>query len=211
MCADRVEIKNFDLSSKSLDIKVHGHDRPGVIARITARLEENRLYPASITFNLTLPSEDEYEMEILAKSADTGKLHEVKSLIETGAFLKSEAKEAGINVHWPTSYMFHIALFTPDSPGLTDRLADIVGKERQVENPRSCPHGSFVHMVGITYNSGGPQGGTAYYSLRANVATQTLAIQEEIVAHLAEWAKRSGIGDGLWIRDLNPLNGPPRF
>jgi hypothetical protein len=198
---DTIAVTNFDSTAKSLLIRAHGMDRPGVIAEVTGRLEIQKLYVASITFNLTLPNQNQYEMEIVAKGA-LPDLHNVNHLIEIKRFWRPKAISAGERIYWPTAFMFHIALNTPDSEGLIAKISEIVGKSRETD--LRDKRGSFVHMVGITYNSGGAQGGTAYFSMRANIATQTLEIQEQIEADLLTWAKENHIEGDLWIRDLNP-------
>ena len=198
---DVIEVRKFDSTAKSLLIRVHGADRAGLIAEVSGQLETQKLYVASITFNLLLPEQNQYEMEILAKG-DLPDLHEVKNLIELEEFwqLASSSEEACI--YWPTAFMFHVALNTPDCEGLIASISEIVGKPREADF--RSKGGSFVHMVGITHNSGGAEGGTAYFSMRANIATQAAEIQEQIEAHLRAWAKENDIEEDLWIRDLNP-------
>jgi predicted amino acid-binding ACT domain protein len=198
---DTIEVTKFDSTMNSLLIRVRGLDRPGVIAEVTGELEIQKLYVASITFNLVLPDQNRYEMEILAKGA-LPDLQNVKHLIEFQEFWKTTTFSEGECIHWPTAYMFHVALNTPDCEGLIAKISDIVGKSRETDS--RIKSGSFVHMVGITYNSGGAQGGTAYFSMRANIATQATEIQEQIELHLRTWAKKNAREGDLWIRDLNP-------
>lgn len=188
----------------SLLLKVSGEDRPKIIADVAGKLEEQRLYVASITFGLTLPSQDRFVMEILAKG-ERNDLLSVKTSVEGGS-LVSESTAGDVSqrrIDWPTAHIFHLSLYTPDREGLTAKLSRIVGKRRETEDPNICPNGSFVHLLGITHNAGGPQGATPYFSLRANVATESLAIQEEIIESLHRYAAEAGIGDDLWTRDLN--------
>lgn len=198
---DTIEAMKFDSKARSLLIRVHGLDRAGVIAEVTGQLETQNLYVASITFNLLLPKQNQYEMEILARG-DLPDLHNVNHLIEIKEFWRPATVSEGACIYWPTAFMFHVALNTPDREGLIAKISEIVGKPRETD--LRSKGGSFVHMVGITYNSGGAEGGTAYFSMRANIATQAIEIQEQIEAHLLTWAKKDDIEGDLWIRDLNP-------
>lgn len=198
---DAIETTQFDVAAKSLLIRVQGPDRAGVVAEVTGVLEANKLYVASITFNLLLPRQDQYEMEILARG-DLPDLQTVEGLIEAGEFWRSATGSEGAGIHWPTAFMLHVALNTPDREGLIAQISEIVGKPRETD--LRSKGGSFVHMVGITYNSGGAEGGTAYFSMRANIATQAIEIQQQIEAHLRSWAKKHDVEEDLWIRDLNP-------
>jgi len=188
----------------SLLLKISGEDRPNIIAEVTGALEERKLYVASITFGLMLPSQDRFSMEILAKGGKEDLLS-VKGMVESGSFLEqaSDAEAASRAINWPTARMFHVALYTPDQEGLTARLSRIVGKRRDSDEPNQCPNGSFVHLLGVTHNGGGAQGATPYFSIRANVAVESALIQEQIVEDLHEWADEEGIGNDLWTRDLN--------
>ena len=198
---DTIEVKKFDSATKSLLFRARGMDRPGVIAEVTGLLEIQRLYVASITFNLLLPDQNQYEMEILAKGA-MHDLQNVNNLIDNKEFWRPDTISEGEYIYWPTANMFHVALNTPDCEGLIAKISEIVGKPRETDLRNKS--GSFVHMVGITYNSGGTQGGTPYFSMRANIATQTMEVQKQIESHLRAWAKNNHIEGDLWIRDLNP-------
>ncbi len=188
----------------SLLLKVSGEDRPNIIAEVTGRLEEQRLYVASVTFGLTLPSQDRFAMDLQAKG-DRADLLAVKTAIEGGAFLPAPAVEnsAASRINWPTASLFHLALYTPDQEGLTARLSQIVGRQRETTDANMCPNGSFVHLLGITHNAAGAQGATPYFSVRANVAAESTLIQEQIIEELHQWADEDGIGNDLWTRDLN--------
>lgn len=198
---DAIEAKQLDAAARSLIIQARGPDRVGVIAEVTGQLEVQNLYVASITFNLTMEDQNQYEMEVLAKG-DLADLRNVAHLIETGEFWQPAAASEAERVYWPTARMFHVALNTPDREGLIAKISEIVGRPRETDSRNR--NGSFIHMIAITNNSGGAQGGTAYFSMRANIATQTGQVQEQIEADLRAWAKDSGIEGDLWIRDLNP-------
>jgi len=198
---DAIEAKQLDTAARSLVIQVKGPDRVGVIAEVTGQLEVQNLYVASITFNLTMEDQDQYEMEVLAKG-DLADLRNVARLIETGEFWQPGDASEAERVYWPTARMFHVALNTPDREGLIAKISEIVGRPREMDS--RIRNGSFIHMIATTTNSGGAQGGTAYFSMRANIATQTSQVQEQIEADLRAWAEESGIVGDLWIRDLNP-------
>lgn len=188
----------------SLLLKVSGEDRPNIIAEVAGKLEEQRLYVASITFGLTLPSQDRFMMDVLAKG-ERGDLLSVKTGVEGGSLVSEPADgdPSQRRIDWPTAHIFHLSLYTPDQEGLTAKLSRIVGKRRETNASNVCPNGSFVHLLGITHNAGGPQGATPYFSLRANVATESLGIQEQIIEDLHRYAEDEGIGNDLWTRDLN--------
>ena len=197
---DLIETRKFDSVANALQIRGSGPDRAGVIAGVTEELEKYGLYVASITFNLLLSEQNQYEMEICAKG-EQDHVQQVSRSIEAGEFWQPAAAE-GPNIHWPTAFMFHIALYTPDREGLIAQVSKIVRQARETDLPNKG--GSFVHMVGITDNSAGAEGGTAYFSMRANVATQGIEVQQQIEAHLRTWAEEHDIEEDLWIRDLNP-------
>ena len=91
---------------------------------------------------------------------------------------------------------------TPDDVGLTAQLARIVGAPRDIARD-VCPSGSFVHLMGILHDSGGPGGGTAYFALRANIAAQTPEIRDEIAAHIRAWAEESERDRDVWTCSLD--------
>ena len=198
---DTVEAKRLDLKDRSLLFRVWGRDRPGVVAQIAGLLEAQRLYVGSITFNLVLPAQDQFEMEILAKG-DGADLTLIYDRIKANHFLPPIYKPAETYLHWPTACMMHVALNTPDQEGLIAKISAIVGTPREAQT--ALKSGNFVHLVGLTYNSGGPEGGTAYFSARANIASQSLDVQQQIEAELLDWAQEMDIEGDLWIRDLNP-------
>ncbi len=191
-------------AEESLLLKISGEDRPNIIEAFAGGLEERRLYVASITFGLTLPSQDRFAMDILAKGAREDLLG-VKARVEDGAFLRgaSDSESAARPINWPSAHLFHLALYTPDQAGLTAALSRIVGKRREAAKDHQCPNGSFTHLLGVTHNAGGAQGGAPHYSVRANVATESAEIQELIVEDLHAWAAEEGLGEDLWTRDLN--------
>ncbi|MCB9502379.1 MAG: hypothetical protein H6696_10595 [Deferribacteres bacterium] len=197
---DSLEIRIFDTKDKSLLLEAKGMDRSGIIAEITGQLEFYRLYVASITFNLVSPGQNHYELEVLAKGSESD-LEKVYTLIKEQKFWQPEKLPERDNIYWPTAFMAHVALHTPDREGLIADISEIVSKVRESDSP--IHNGSFIHMVGITHNSGGSHGGTAYFSMRANIATQSKAVQDQIETHLWNWAKEHGIEGDLWVRDLN--------
>ena len=99
----------------SLLLKVSGEDRPNIIADVAGRLEEQRLYVASITFGLSLPSQDRFSMDVLAKG-DRDDLLSVKTSVEGGSLISdgSDGGAAQRRIDWPTAHIFHLSLYTPD-------------------------------------------------------------------------------------------------
>ena len=199
--ADKVEVKSFDPQTRSLLFRCTGHDRAGLVAQVTGILERENLYVDSISFNLGLPRQDRYKMEVLTKGAIED-LQTIHARIQSQQLLSAETPARRVSVYWPTALMFHLALNTPDREGIIAQISEIVGQHRDIDSPYQ--NGSFVHLIGMTHNSGGPEGGTAYFSVRANVATQSLKVQKAIESHLTDWSRELHVESDLWICDLNP-------
>ena len=197
---DIVEVQALDTNDRSLLFRVHGRDRSGIVAQVAGLLETEKLYVDSITFNLVLPRQDQYEMEILARG-DLGALNNIYDRIQSNHFLEPMGAAGRVSIYWPTAYMFHIGLNTPDREGLIAKISEIVGMHRETDSP--FKNGSFTHLIGMTHNSDGPEGGTAYFGVRANIASQSLEVQHEIESDLKAWAQHENIGDHLWLVDLN--------
>lgn len=197
---DVIAVKSFDPRREELELQFRGHDRAHLIADVASRLESCGTYVAAIAFNLSLPTRDEYTLEVLAKGT-CQELAEAARLVESGDFL-SPAEEETARLQWLGAPTFHLALSTPDRPGLTAKIARIVGKPRSTRTPLACPRGSFVHLLGATNNSGGPQGGTPYFSLRANVACPSHDVLVQIFADLQDWAQKTGLEGDLFLQDL---------
>ena len=176
-----------------------GEDRPNIIAEVTGFLEAEGLYVSSIAFNLTSPQQDHFSMEIVAR----GPLPKLeKSLLALDAnwplptIDKTETRWP--TIRWGRSWMFHVGLNTPDRAGIVAAVSRIVGKNG----------GTFVHLLGITENSGdSAEGGTPYFKLRANVAAEKPETREAIVDHLKRMAKEEGFGDDLRIVSLDHPHG----
>ncbi|WP_299413723.1 hypothetical protein [Acaryochloris sp. IP29b_bin.148] len=198
---DWVTVKNLDTQDRSLLFRVGGQDRAGVVAKVTGLLEDQHLYVEAIQFNLILPEQNQFEMEILARGALEDLTH-IRNRIQANQFLEPVSSSPNTYLYWPQAHMMHLALNTPDQEGLIARISNIVSTPRDASIQFSA--GNFVHLVGITHNSDGPQGGTAYFSVRANIASQSLEVQHQIQNHLLEWAKENCIEGDMWIRDLNP-------
>lgn len=198
---DSIEIKSFDLEDRSLLFRAHGRDRAGLVAQAAGLLEAERLYVDSIAFNLVLPRQDRYQMEILARGQTTG-LNKIYDRIKANQFLEPVSPAGRVSIYWPTAYMLHLGLNTPDREGIIAKISEIIGQPRDTDSP--FKNGSFTHLIGMTHNSGGPEGGTAYFSVRANIASQSLDIQHQIEQGLQNWAQDWGIEQDLWLRDLNP-------
>ena len=201
---DVIAVKTFDPRREELELQFRGNDRAHLIADVASRLEQCGLYVAAIAFNLSLPTRDEYTLEVLAKGTRDD-LAETARSIETGEFLAPLAEMEGeetARLNWLGAPAFHLALSTPDRPGLTAKIARIVGKPRATRVPLACPRGSFVHLLGATSNCGGPQGGTPYFSLRANVACPSHEVLVQIFADLQDWAHKAGLEGDLFLQDL---------
>lgn len=199
---DLVDVQAFNRQDRSLLFRCSGRDRVGLVAQVTGILERNNLYVDSISFNLVLPRQDHYEMDILARGALTD-LQTVETQIQQGQLFEVMSPLNRVSIYWPTALMSHIAIHTPDREGIIAKLSEIVGEYRDVDSPYN--RGSFVHLLGMTHNSDGPEGGTAYFSVRANVACQSLKVQQAIAAHVLEWAQAWNFESGLNIVDLNAL------
>ena len=184
-----------------LHLRITGPDRPNLIAEAASHLEKHKLLIETITFNLLLPGEHRYVLEIVAR----GELEEIRAtrlLIDSKELLPGPMA-ADRSFHWPSAKMLHLAMDTPDDVGLTAKVARLVGKPRDTQGQDVCPSGSFVHLMGILHNSGGPQGGTAYFALRANIAAQTTEIRDDIAAHIKAWAKKNDRERDVWTCSLD--------
>jgi len=184
-----------------LHLRITGPDRPNLIAEATTHLEEHKLLIETITFNLLLPSEHRYAMEIVARG--TREEIDQTRLLADSKELLPKSTDADLSFHWPSARMLHLAMDTPDDVGLTAKVARLVGKPRETQGRDVCPSGSFVHLMGILHNSGGPQGGTAYFALRANIAAQTPEIRDDIAAHIKAWAEKNDRDGDVWTCSLD--------
>jgi predicted amino acid-binding ACT domain protein len=190
-----------------LFVLARGEDRPNIIAEVTGFLETEGLYVASIGFNLTSPEQDQFSMEIVARGPE--KKLEKCSLALDANWPLGAAAESGKQwpkIRWARASMFHVGLNTADRAGLVAAISRAVG--RGGAQSGSAP-GTFVHLLGTIDNSGdSAQGGTAYFNLRANVATETREIREEIMARLKRTAVEQGFGDDLWTVVLDQPGRP---
>ena len=198
---DVITVKSFDVQDHSLLFRASGRDRAGLVAQVSGELEAEKLYVDSISFNLVLPRQDQYEMEILTRG-DLPGLNKIHDQIQENQFLTPTGSAGRVSIYWPTAYMLHLGLNTPDREGIIAKISDIVGQYRDTDAP--FKNGSFTHLIGVTHNSGGPEGGTAYFGVHANIACQSLDVQHAIEQGLMTWAKDWGIEQDLWLRDLNP-------
>jgi len=186
-------------------VVARGEDRPNIIAEVTGFLEAEGLYVSSIVFNLTSPEQDQFAMEIVARGAEV-KLEKCRMALEADWPLAGEAGEnRWPKIRWERAWMFHIGLSTPDRAGIVAGISRIVGKPRLEKVGRNAAvTGTFVHLLGITDNSGdSAQGGTPYFSLRANVAAETREARDAIVEQLKGAAAEQGFGDDLWVTALD--------
>src|SRR5262245_7079073 len=122
---DIVSVRSLDKSKAEIHLRLTGIDRPNVISEVAGRLERQNLYVSSIAFNLMLPNQDEYEMEVVAKGPPEG-LQAVEYLIEVNEFVSATEYVKSSHFFWADAYLFHIGLFTPDREGLTAKISSIV-------------------------------------------------------------------------------------
>ena len=193
-----------------LFVVARGEDRPNIIAEVTGFLETEGLYVNSIAFNLASPAQDQFSMEIVAKGP-AQKLQKCHLALDSDWPLdrKSELENKWPKIRWARAWMFHIGLNTPDRAGIVAGISRIVGKPHPDKvGPNAAVTGTFVHLLGTIDNSGdSAQGGTPYFSLRANVATETREIRDEIIDQLKRASNEQGLGDDLWIV---PLDAPEK-
>ena len=200
---DLVTVKTLDPRREELELQFRGHDRTHLIADVANWLEEQGLYVAAISFQLGLPTRDEYTLEVLAKGTREH-LAQAARRVEHDEFFCTPAEEESARLDWLGAPSFYLSLSTPDRPGLTAKIAGIVGQRRTTRTRLACPRGSFVHLLGATQNCGGPQGGTPYFTLRATVACPTHEVLAQIFAELQDWTHRAGIEGDLFLQDLTP-------
>jgi predicted amino acid-binding ACT domain protein len=180
---------------EELFVVARGEDRPNIIAEVTTLLEAEGLYVSSIAFNLTSPQQDHFSMEIVARGPDRT-LEKCLLALESDIPLPGieQAKAQWPKIRWGRAHMFHIALNTPDRAGIVAAISRVVGKS----------NGTFVHLLGITENSGdSPEGGTPYFKLRANVAAETKSTAATIIDQLKRSSKTENFGDDLRIITLD--------
>lgn len=187
-----------------LFVVARGEDRPNIIAEATGFLETEGLYVSSIAFNLTSPDQDEFSMEIVAKGPERN-LERCQMALDSGweVGAKEPPHARWPKIRWARASMFHIGLNTPDRAGIVAAVSKVVGGAGEGAT------GNIVHLLGIIDNSGdSAQGGTPYFSLRANVATVTPQNRDTVIHRVKKAAAGElGFGDDLWII---PLDQPGR-
>jgi hypothetical protein len=102
--------------------------------------------------------------------------------------------------------MLYLGLNIPDREGIIAQILEIVGMHRDPNSP--FKKGRFTPLIGMTHHSDGPEGGTAYFGVRANIASQSLEVQQSIEVERQEWAQSWNIENDLWLRDLPPPPHP---
>jgi predicted amino acid-binding ACT domain protein len=190
-----------------LFVLARGEDRPNIIAEVTGFLEAEGLYVASISFNLTSPEQDQFSMEIVARGPER-KLEKCSLALDAAWPLgKTEEEKQWPKIRWTRAWMFHVGLNTPDRAGLVAAISRAVGRgQSEKSGGNRMAAGSFVHLLGAIENSGdSAEGGTPYFVLRANVATETRAERDEIIARLQRAAKEQGFGGDLWAVALDQV------
>jgi predicted amino acid-binding ACT domain protein len=194
-----------------LFVVARGEDRPNIIAEVTGFLETEGLYVSSIAFNLTSPEQDQFLMEIVAKGPERKLEKSLLAFDSDWLFApKSESEKRWPKIRWSRASMFHIGLNTPDRAGIVAAISKIVGTPGAPNLSTGEPlTGSFIHLLGSIDNSGdSAQGGTPYFNLRANVATENRKTRDAIVDQLKRSANELGFGrNDLWII---PLDSPAR-
>lgn len=177
------------LEGDELQLIARGEDRPNIIAEVTGFLESEGLYVASIGFNLTSPEQDQFSMELVGKGPQRN-LEKCQLALDANWPVKSEEGRRWPKIRWARASMFHIGLNTPDRAGIVAAISKVVGGSG----------GTFVHLLGTIDNSGdSAEGGTPYFSLRANVATESPSATAEIIKRLNE----QGFGSDLWAVPLD--------
>jgi predicted amino acid-binding ACT domain protein len=194
-----------------LFVVARGDDRPNIIAEVTGFLETEGLYVSSIAFNLTSPEQDQFLMEIVAKGPERKLEKSLLAFDSDWLFApKADAAKRWPKIRWTRASMFHIGLNTPDRAGIVAAISKIVGTPGSPNAVAGEPlSGSFVHLLGSIENSGdSAQGGTPYFNLRANVATETRKIRDAIIDQLKRSSNELGFGaNDLWVV---PLDSPAR-
>ena len=207
--ADRFE-STLPAAGDCLYLLASGPDRPNLIATITRQLDGLDLYVVSMSFGLRLPPpvglEEPgigYSLELIARGQKSD-LEQFHNKVHDGTMQTHlpPLESASPPVQWPTAVMFHLAIHTPDRPGITARVSDIIGETRTAPSPQR--NGSFIHLFATTQNADGPQGATPYFSLRANIATPHAKVQEAIRQDLADYARQEAMEQELWTTDLDP-------
>lgn len=191
-----------------LFVLARGEDRPNIIAEVTSFLEAEGLYVASISFNLTSPEHDQFSMEIVARGPDR-KLEKCSLALDAAWPISSadESERRWPKIRWARAWMFHVGLNTPDRAGLVAAISRAVGQPNSKDTADPFATGSFVHLLGAIENSGdSAQGGTPYFKLRANVATETRSTRDQIISRLQKASVEQGFGEDLWtvILDQSP-------
>lgn len=176
------------IEREALHLVARGDDRPGIIAEVTGFLEAEGLYVESIGFNLISPEQDKFAMELVAKGTARG-VEKCHLGFEANWPGKREERRAAA-IRWTRASMFHIGLNTPDRAGIVAAISKVVG----------AGGGSFVNLLGAIENSGdSAEGGTPYFSLRANVAAESSAAAKKLMEQL----KGQGFGADLWTVSLD--------
>lgn len=198
---DTITAQYEDKDAPSLLLKLRGPDRPGVIGSVTTALERNNLYVAKIDFSTGVGEKGQanYNMKIDARGGSRANFQEVARMVEAGEMGEQLGAEKDSRIHLRGSYVFHIDVYTPDLPFLTASVASRVSMKRK--SGGKTERGSIVSLYGITHNSEGPQGGTAYFALRASIATRECDVSEQIIADLQKWAQSTieAVGGTLLI------------
>ncbi len=189
-----------------IEVAFIGDDRPFLI-RETARFFETRnFYIANISFNLTHPDQDKYRLDLVVHAPANSAEHLVVEL-RNGA-LQKEVRQSGVpaspRLPWFEAKMIHLHVHVPDQIGVIAKMAEVIGKTREVpDTSLGRKHASFVHLIGVTENSGGAGGGTPFFTMRANVAFPDDHVKTEVIDHLGNYRDKHGLGEGIRWYDLD--------
>ena len=199
----------LDDANQCLHLSLRGEDRPGLISKVTRRLDECRLYVASMTFHLRLAGKETiqhgivpFEMQIVARGdqADLGATHERISAEGLFKDLPAPVQAASLG-SLQNAAMMQLRLYTPDRPGLTAMISETVAREPEPATGRGG--GNFIHLLAATYNDGGPQGGTPFFMLCGQVAAADIEVARGIESALNAMAVKRGLDGDLQIGVLS--------
>jgi predicted amino acid-binding ACT domain protein len=198
---------------KKLQIVAEGRDRLGLIAAVCTPLREFDLSVNTITFNLVMPNDLWYHLEIEAQGSAKN-VATIQEAIARKRFSLAAAAvqtDSGKPLNWHEAYLLYIGLNTADQPGLTADVTQIIGECCRPKHSRMYPLGNILHLMGAVENSGQAEGEVPDFRLNINVATKTTEVQDLILLRLAQYAESKGIREDLQMTRLNLLVPPPRL
>lgn len=198
----------LDDANQCLHLSLRGEDRPQLISRVTRALDQSQLYVASMTFHLRLASKEAvvhgvvpFEMQVIAKGSPEN-LRDTHEKISSESLINQLPRPTdGPNLgSLQNATMMQLRLYTPDRAGLTAMISEAVANEYSTGS--SSGAGNFIHLLAATYNDGGPQGGTPYFVLCAEIAAPDLEIAKAIKEGVLNTARTRGIEGDIQISML---------